>query len=202
MNRNSAWLRPHGRPWQRGPARPVYENPWMALTAYDAIAPTGVPADYTVVHFKNLAIAILPLHADGTVTLVGQNRFPHGDYVWEIPEGGGALNANPLDSAKRELREETGLQAGGWMEILRLQMSNSITDERAVGFLATDLTDGDIDPDPTEDIVRVRIPFPDALEAVASGDIVDALTVAMLLRCHHMAVRGKLPEQLAKYVLA
>ena len=87
MPQKPDWLRPHGEPWRRGPARPIYENPWISVTEYDATAPTGAPALYGLVGFKNLAIAVLPLHDDGTVSLVGQYRFSSGAYSWEIPEG-------------------------------------------------------------------------------------------------------------------
>lgn len=196
-----AWLKPHGRPWKRGETRRVYDNPWLQIDEIDAIAPTGRPALYGQVSFKNLAIAVLPLHDDGTVTLVGQNRFPFGDYSWEIPEGGAPLGEDPLEAGKRELREETGLIAANWRQILSLQLSNSVTNERGVGFLATDLTPGPTEPDDTEDLAVVRAPFREALAAAVAGHIQDALTVAMLLRAHHMAVTGELPGALSRLVL-
>ncbi|MBN9319186.1 MAG: DNA mismatch repair protein MutT [Caulobacterales bacterium 68-7] len=196
-----AWLKPHGRPWKRGETRRVYDNPWLQIDEIDAIAPTGRPALYGQVSFKNLAIAVLPLHDDGTVTLVGQNRFPLGDYSWEIPEGGAPLDEDPLEAGKRELREETGLIAGDWKQILSLQLSNSVTNELGVGFLATDLTPGPTEPDDTEDLAIVRVPFREALAAAVAGHIQDALTVAMLLRAHHMAVTGELPGALSRLVL-
>jgi 8-oxo-dGTP pyrophosphatase MutT (NUDIX family) len=194
-------MRQHGRPWRRSNAQTAWENPWLAIHTYDAVAPTGRPAHYGVVHMKNRAIAVLPLHEDGTVTLVGQNRFVFADYSWEIPEGGGPLDEEPLEAAKRELREECGLEAGEWRQILELQLSNSVTDEMAVGFLATGLTKAETQPDETEDLAIARVPFTDALEAASAGFIKDALTVAMLLRLHHMAVKGELKGGLARLVL-
>ncbi len=194
------WLRPHGRPWIRRAERVVYDNPWLSVHEFDAEAPTGAPAIYGLVHFKNYGIAVLPLHDDGTVTLVGQNRFPLG-YSWEIPEGGGAVDGDPLEGARRELREEAGLEAADWRLILRMQLSNSVTDERAFGYLATGLTAVDADPDPTEDLAVVRVPFAEALEAAVGGHIEDALTVAMLLRAHHMATKGELEGELGRLVL-
>ena len=197
------WLRPHGIPWRRGLARAVYDNPWISLTEFDATAPTGAPALYGLVGFKNIAIAVLPLHDDGTITLVGQHRFPAGDYSWEIPEGGGPLADDPLDSARRELREETGLVAAHWREVLRMQLSNSVTDEKAVCYLATGLSQADAvaHGDDTEDIAIVRVPFREALDAALAGWIEDALTVAMLLRTYHMAREEGLPDALARAVL-
>jgi 8-oxo-dGDP phosphatase len=204
MTNEPSWLQPHGAPWRRGPARLIYDNPWIRITEFDATAPTGRPALYGVVGFKNLAIAILPVHDDGTITLVGQHRFPLADYTWEIPEGGGPLADDPLESAKRELREETGLEAASWAEVLRMQLSNSVTDELSVGYLATGLSPspGGAEPDETEALALARAPFREALEAATSGKIKDALTVAMLLRGYHMAREGALPRALARAMLS
>lgn len=198
-----AWLRPHGRPWRTQSSRILYDNPWIGLTEHEATAPSGqLVRDYGVVRFKNLAVAVLPLHADGTVTLVGQNRLPAGDYSWEIVEGGGSVDEPPLEAAKRELREETGLEAADWRLILpRMQLSNSTTDERGVGFLALELTPGEIEPDETEDIAVERVPFLEALGAAVAGWMPDVMTVAMLLRAHHMADAGELPPDLARRML-
>ena len=202
MSGKPDWMVSHGRPWQAGPAKLIYDNPWLSLTEYPAVAPTGKDALYAVVGFKNIAMAILPLHDDGTVTMVGQNRFPLHDYSWEIPEGGAPLDEDPLEGAKRELAEETGLQAAEWRQILRLQLSNSVTDERAIGYLATGLSPGPgRPPDDTEDLASARVPFGEALRLATEGQIQDSLTVAMLLRAHHMAVSGELPRQLAQIML-
>jgi 8-oxo-dGTP pyrophosphatase MutT (NUDIX family) len=197
-----AWLKPHGRPWGVASEKTVYENPWITLTEYQAIAPTGRPALYGKVAFKNRAIGVVPLHADGTVTLVGQNRFAHANYSWELPEGGALLDEDPLDGAKRELAEEVGLQAADWRSILTMELSNSVTDEICHGFLALDLTPAQSAPDETEDLAMVRVPFGEALDAAVSGHMPDSLTVALLLRVHHMAVKGELPADLARLVLA
>lgn len=202
MSQKPSWRQPHGQPWRAGPARRLYDNPWITLEEYDATAPTGAAALYGVVRFKNLALAILPLHEDGTVTLVGQNRFPHADYSWEIPEGGGPLDGDPLEHAQRELREEVGLEAADWREVLRAQLSNSVTDERAVGFLALGLTPVDQAPDETEDLAVARVPFRDVLETALAGHMPDMLTVAMLLRAYHMAREGALPSALARRLLS
>ncbi len=201
--RKPAWLRPHGAPWVRGAATPVFDNPWISVTTYAATAPTGAAATYGLVGFKNVAVAILPLFEDGTTVLVGQHRFPAGDYSWEIPEGGGPLDHDPLESARRELAEETGLQAAEWREILRAQLSNSVTDERAVGYLATGLSPaaGDARPDDTEALAQVRVPFREALDAAVDGHLQDALTVAMLLKAFYMAQRGLLAPALSRAML-
>ncbi len=203
MSQKPDWLVAHGRPWDLGAPRRIYDNPWIGVFEHDAVAPTGRDALYGVVRFKNFAMAILPLHEDGTVTMVGQNRAPCADYSWEIPEGGGPLGDDPLTSAQRELLEETGMVAGHWQQILKMQLSNSVTDEVAIGYLATDLTQQVSEPqgDATEDIARARVPFRAALEAATEGHILDSLTVAMLLRAYHMAKEGHLLGGLSRAML-
>ena len=198
-----SWLRAHGRPWTRGPARLVYDNPWIRVTEYAATAPTGNPATYGLVSYKNLAIAVLPLFDDATTVLVGQNRFPLMQYSWEIPEGGGPLEVDPLESARRELAEEAGLEAAEWREMLRAQLSNSVSDERAIGYLALGLSAArDLHhADDTEALETVRVPFREAFDAAMAGDLEDVLTVAMLLKAHHMARQGSLPPALAQAMI-
>ncbi|KQW70329.1 DNA mismatch repair protein MutT [Phenylobacterium sp. Root77] len=203
MSQKPAWLTEHGKPWLRGDSKVAYENPWITITEHDATAPTGAAAFYGVVGFKNYALAVLPIDADGAVVLVGQHRFPFADYSWEIPEGGGPKSEDPLAGAQRELAEEAGLAAGDWQEVLRVQLSNSVTDELAIGYLATDLKPAPEvrHADDTEDIAIVRVPFREALAAATEGHIRDALTVAMLLRAYHMAREGLLSASLARAML-
>lgn len=203
MPKKPAWMRTQGQPWRRGPGRVVYDNPWIRVTEFDATAPTGNPALYGLVSFKNLAIAILPLHADGTVPMVGQHRLPFGDYSWEIPEGGGLRDRDPLESAKRELAEETGLAARNWREVMRLQLSNSVTDELAIGYLALDLHPSEVghEADDTEALATARVPFREVLDAAMAGEIQDVLTVAMLLKAYHMAREGALSPDLVRAML-
>jgi 8-oxo-dGTP pyrophosphatase MutT (NUDIX family) len=203
MSDKPAWLRPHGTPWKRGPERLVYDNPWISVSEHAAVAPTGRPATYGVVNFKNLAIAVLPIHDDGQVVLVGQHRFALEGYSWEIPEGGSPIGEDPLAGAKRELAEETGLVAAEWREVLRAQLSNSVTDERAVGYVAIGLSNSGHghEMDDTEDLAIVRAPFREALDAALAGHLEDVLTVAMLLRAYHMAREGLLPAALSRRML-
>jgi 8-oxo-dGTP pyrophosphatase MutT (NUDIX family) len=203
MTDKPAWLRPHGEPWKPGIERVAFESGWITVTEQVAIAPTGRPSPYGLVRFKNLAVAVLPVHEDGTIVLVGQHRFPLGDYTWELPEGGSPLAEDPLEGAKRELAEETGLAAADWREVMRVQLSNSVTDERMVGYLATGLSPAVAThaADETEAIALVRAPFREALEAAMAGHIADMLTVAMLLRGYHMAREGSLPGALARAML-
>ena len=131
--------------------------------------------------FKNKAIAIVPLDDAGNTWLVGKDRYTLGIYSWELPMGGAPYDEDPLAAAKRELKEETGLTAKLWTEIMRLHVSNSITDEEGYVFVARDLEEGATAFDETEDLQIRKLPFKDAIAMVRLGEITDAMTVAALL---------------------
>jgi 8-oxo-dGDP phosphatase len=198
---NADWLRAHGHPWTAGPPERIHENPWFATDVYAGVAPTGVAATYYLLHYKNTATGVVPLHEDGTVTLVGQWRFPFRLYSWELPEGGAPLGEAPEAGARRELREEAGLIASEMRHILELKLSNASSDETAHLYLATGLTPTEMERDATEALAVARVPFQAALAAIASGAVTDAMTVAALLRVHHMAVAGELEPAVAARLL-
>jgi 8-oxo-dGTP pyrophosphatase MutT (NUDIX family) len=192
---------------RRGPltihdARTVFDNPWIRLTGFDVSAPSGRRFDYTTVEFKRIATGVVPLHDDGTVMLVGQHRFPLDEYSWELPEGGAEPGEPPLEAIKRELAEEGLLAAAEWRQILKMHLSNSVTDEVAFLFLATGLSPASGERDDTEeDLVVRRMPFGEALAMCEDGRITDSLTVAGLLRVFRMAGKGELPSGLNELVL-
>ena len=169
-------------PWQRLSQFEIYENKWIRVTHEEVITPGQTEGIYGVVHFKNFAIAILALDADHNTWLVGQHRYTLDEYSWELPMGGGALKVDALESAQRELQEETGLHGGVWQELMKLHTSNSVTDEVAYVFLAQELEMGKQELEATEsDLVVRRLPFEDALVMVERGEITDAVSVAAIL---------------------
>ena len=178
-------------PWTTLDSRPVYENPWIAVREDRVLRPDGQPGIYGVVHFQSLAIGVVPLTDDGHTVLVGQYRYTLDLYSWEIPEGGGAPDVDPLDSAKRELREETGLTADRWTYLGEAHLSNSATDEVGCIFLAEGLTEGDAEPDETEELRSMRVPFDRVVEMALTGEISDALAVIGLLRADRYLASGR-----------
>ncbi len=162
--------------------RTAYENPWITVWHDEVDRPDGSPGIYGVVHFANLAAGVVALDADDRIVLVGQHRYTLDAYSWEIPEGGVPAGESPLDGARRELREETGVEAGTWQELARVDLSNSISDERAVLFLATDLTHGDAEPEPTEALDLRWVPFDEALAMTIDGRITDVMSVTAIQR--------------------
>lgn len=179
-------------PWQTLSERTAYENPWIRLSHREVLNPAGNPGIYGVVHFKNIAISIVPLDSDGNTWLVGQYRYTLDEYSWEVPEGGGPIGTDPLVSAKRELLEETGITAARWDEVGRLALSNSVSDERGMIFLARDLSFGQACPEDTEELKVKKLPFSEAVEMVLRGEITDALAVASILQVKVMLDEGRL----------
>lgn len=179
-------------PWFTKHICRVYDNPWIEVTHRDVVNPTGGAGIYGVVHFKNLAIGIVPLDAAGNTWLVGQYRYTLGRYSWEIPEGGGPLHEQPLEAAKRELLEETGIRASRWTKLLELHLSNSVTDEHGIAFVAQDLEFGTAQPEETEQLQVRQLPFEEAVQMVLEGEITDALSMAALLKTQEWLRRGML----------
>jgi 8-oxo-dGTP pyrophosphatase MutT (NUDIX family) len=179
-------------PWQTLNAKPVYENPWIQVTEYDVINPSGGKGIYGKVRFKNRAIGVLPLDEHFYTYLVGQFRYTIDQYSWEIPEGGGEMEEDPVDSAKRELAEETGLIASEWSVLQHVHLSNSVSDEFGIVYLARGLRAGPSSPEETEQLQIVKIPFSEAYRMVEENKITDSLSVAAILKVQLMIKDGRL----------
>ena len=183
---------PAHNPWQTLSTEPKYQNPWIKVREDQVLNPKGGAGIYGVVSMQNKAIGIVPVDAAGNTWLVGQYRYTLHEYSWEIPMGGGLLDVPAVESAQRELREETGLLAARWTRIARLHTSNSVTDEEGFVFLAEDLTQADWEPEETEDLRLWKLPLHQAIELVMSDKITDAISVAGLLKAEKiLAARAK-----------
>ena len=177
-------------PWTRLRRREVYDNPWIRVREDEVLRPDGSPGIYGTVHFKNIAVAVVPIDAQGRVILVGQHRYPFDRYFWELPEGGCPEGREePLDSAKRELREETGFSAARWDYLGTLELSNSCTDEIGHLYLARDLTPGPQHTDADEQLAVKAMDFREAWRMAMEGELTESLTVAALARAAHFLDR-------------
>lgn len=172
----------NNNPWQVLSKKEVYDNPWINVKEFDVINPGGGKGIYGKVHFKNLAIGIIALNEQNQIALIGQYRFPIEQYSWEIPEGGGAHGTDPLLSAQRELQEETGLVANNWEKIMELHLSNSVSDELAIVYLATSLQQHQANPEESEVLELKWVDFEQALQWVMENKITDSISVAAILK--------------------
>ncbi len=179
-------------PWKILSEEEKYNNPWIQVTEYGVINPSGNKGIYGKVHFKNHAIGVVPLDEQMNTYLVGQYRFPLNQYSWEIPEGGCPLEEERLVAAQRELLEETGLKAKHWQRILDMYLSNSVCDEDATVYVATGLTQHEAIPEETEQLVIKKLPFDEAYSMVQNGQITDALSVAAILQTKLLLLSGEL----------
>ena len=159
------------------------------------IDPSGRPGIYGVIHFRNLAVGIVPLDEDLNTWIVGQYRYPIQAYSWEIPEGGGRRDLPPLESAKRELLEEVGISATEWQEVLRMHLSNSASDEEAIIYVARELSFQPPEPDHDEELQVRKLPFQQLYHMVMQGEVTDSLTLAAVMKVKLMLDAGTLSVQ-------
>jgi len=188
-------------PWTVHATRTDHENPWLRLETSDVTHPDGSPGIYGVVRMANLATGVLPIDQAGCTWLVGQHRFAFDAFSWELPEGGGAKGVDPQVSAARELKEETGLVAAEYLALGQWQLSNSVTDEVAFGYLAWDLTLGAAAPEPSEALSVERIPFAELLGRIRAGEVTDAFTHLMVFAAMDKARAGLVPTEIAGHLL-
>lgn len=179
-------------PWRVLTSTVKYQNPWISVREDQVLNPSGGAGIYGVVTMKNKAIGIVPVDDAGNTWLVGQYRYPLSEYSWEIPMGGGPVELDVLESARRELREETGLLAARWTRIARLHTSNSVTDEEGFVFLAEGLTPGETEPEETEALRLWKLPLAEAVQMALDDRITDGISVAGLLKAERvLAARAK-----------
>jgi 8-oxo-dGTP pyrophosphatase MutT (NUDIX family) len=168
-------------PWRTQASKEVYDNKWISVREDSVVRPDGEAGIYGVVHFKNIAVGVLALEAD-EVYLVGQYRYTLESYSWEIPEGGCPEGEAPLRAAQRELEEETGLRAEKWEKLGEAHLSNSVSDELAVLFVASGLTQGERNPEGTEQLNVRRVPFGEALRMALAGEMTDAMSLLAIFQ--------------------
>jgi 8-oxo-dGTP pyrophosphatase MutT (NUDIX family) len=169
-------------PWKKLTEKKIYENPWIRVEENEVVRPNGSQGIYGWIHFKNKAIGIIPLDEAMNTWLVGQHRYTLNEYSWEIPTGGVPMSEDSLAGAMRELKEETGLLADDWKELLKIHTSNSVTDEYGFIYIATKLTQHAAEWDETEVLSVKKLPLHQAIDMVMSGEITDSLSIAGLLK--------------------
>lgn len=180
-------------PWKKLSTQNIYENPWIKVEEDQVLNPSGKPGIYGKVLFKNKAVGVVPIDTEGNIYLVGQFRYPLNEYSWEIPEGGSPIGTeNPLETAVRELKEETGLEAQNWELLGKIHTSNSVTDEEGFIYLAQKLIQNMANPEDCEDIKVMKIPFLKAVDMVLNSEITDSISMVGILMAHQKVLRNQL----------
>lgn len=185
-------MNPGPNNWKKLSGRIAYDNPWVQIDEHMVKTPAGTDGIYGIVHFKTNAIAIIPLDEEVNTWIVGQWRYPLGSFEWEVPEGGCPLGTLPEATALRELKEETGLEAGSLQLILEMQLSNSTTNEVSYTYIARDLKMTEAEPEETEDLHIRKLPFQELYEMTMRGEIRDGLSVASILKAKLLLDAGLL----------
>jgi 8-oxo-dGTP pyrophosphatase MutT (NUDIX family) len=182
---------PEANPWTTLHSREAYANPWIRVRHDEVLTPAGTPGIYGVVEYRNHAVGVVPVDDEGHTWLVGQWRYCHGRYEWEIPEGGCPPGESTAECARRELLEETGLEAAVIEPLLRgLQLSNSTTNEVCDLFIARGLTQAQACPEETEQLQVRRLPLAEAVAMARDGRLRDAVSVLALLAVADRLARG------------
>jgi 8-oxo-dGTP pyrophosphatase MutT (NUDIX family) len=185
-------------PWVLRQREVGYDCPYFVAYRDTVAHSSGRIHPYDHVQMKYFGIAILPIDDQGWTTLVGQYRYLLGRFTWELPRGGGSLADPAIDSARRELAEETGYLADHWLALFSASASPGSTDEIAHGFVAWGLHEGLAHPDPQETLLQRRVPFREAVGMTESGEIADLASNALLLGVEARHRAGKLPDGLMK----
>ena len=167
--------------WERLSCRRVYDTDVGIWVCEDEVrAPNGTTAAYTVLHSTD-GVGVLPLDDRQRVTLVGQYRYPHETFSWEIPTGSVGEGEPPEEAARRELREEAHLEAGTLTPLLTYHPNKSLMMETVNLYLGRDLRQGSGERDSTE-LLEVRpFPFDQVLRMVLDGQITDSVTIIATL---------------------
>ena len=173
---------PKNNPWKTTSSKTVYDNPWISVIHNEVLQPDQQPGVYGKVHFKNLAIGIIPIDEEGNTWLVGQYRYVIDQYTWEIPMGGCPLNTDPIETARRELKEETGLSAETFEKVLEVHLSNAVSDELGIVYVARGLTIGEAEPEGSEELALRKLPFEELYQMVLKGEITDSLSCCSVLK--------------------
>jgi ADP-ribose pyrophosphatase len=167
----------------------VYANPWVTVEAHEIVHPNGSAGEHVYVRV-GAACAVVVLDGDD-VLLERQVRFAVDAEVVEIVKGGAAAGESALDCARRETREEIGVEASRWDSLGVLFEVPSIIGAALTVYLARNCTFVPACPEGVESIERFRMPFAQAVEQARSGGIDDAISAAALLRAEAFLSRER-----------
>lgn len=153
-----------------------HRGPVVEVTEDIVRLPNGATSVRQVVHHPG-GVCVAAVDSQGNVAVVRQYRYPFGAHLLELPAGKLEKDEDPFDAVKRELSEETGLEAGTWTELGFIYVSPGISTEKLYLYLATDLRQGQAHPDPNEFLDVEKIPLSELYQMALDGRVSDAKTV-------------------------
>ena len=168
-------------PWTVKGSEIKYKNPWIEVREDAVIRPDGKNGICGVVTMKN-GVSVLPYDAEGNVYLAEEYRYGVERVTIEAISGGVDANESTLETAKRELKEETGLSASEWTDLGSLDPFTSVVVSANHMYLARGLSQGESDQEGTESIRVRKVPFSEALEWAMNGKISHGASVAVILK--------------------
>lgn len=166
--------------WTIKATKKIYESKLFDVFEDDVIRPDGKDGKYSTIHFKSGA-CVLPIDDDENVYLTNQFRYALGRFDLEVIAGA-MDDEKPLEAAKREAREELGIEAEDWAELGKVESDTSITNSTAYLFTARKLTFKEPQSEGTEQIEMVKMKFDEVVEKVLSGEITHGQTCALVLK--------------------
>lgn len=180
----------HG-PWTIQESTRKYENEFIEVIEDQVLQPDGEPGSYATVRMKP-GVSILPLDADGTVTLIRQFRYALGRESLEAVSGAVDGDEPPLEAAQREAREEAGIEAEKWTDLGRVDLDTSIIHCPAQLFLARGLSFTETEREGTEEMESVRLSLAEAVRRVIEGEITHGPSCVLILKAaRHLREQGQ-----------
>ncbi|MDB4614785.1 NUDIX hydrolase [bacterium] len=173
-------MKEHG-PWKIVDSHQAYQDPWVTLRRDEVIRPDGKPGSYVVVNLKP-GVCVLAIDEDRNVYLTKEFHYGVGRVTIECVSGGIEKDEDPLVCAKRELQEELGIEAAQWTHLGQTDPFTANVISPTQMFLAEELTFVDTNPEGTELIERVRVPFSTAIEYVVDSTITHSPSCLTILK--------------------
>ena len=176
-------------PFERLSREVLVENPWHRYCHDRYVQRDGSEGEYFYVDMPG-SCGIVPLFADGTILLLQVRRYLLGGWLWEFPIGGMKPGEEPLAVAQKELAEETGFRAATWTELGRFAPYKGVSNEITWFYLAEELTQGEQDLEPSEEIRVERMPLAEARARLLSQDVLDGQSLSGLVLLDRFLAMG------------
>lgn len=164
----------------------VFDGKLLKIEKDTVNLPNGNTSTREVVRHPG-AVCVLAIDDDYTIYMTKQYRYALAEEVLELPAGKIDKGEKPLEAAKRELKEETGLTADNFVYYGKFYPASGYSDEGLYFYVATDLHKGEQQLDDDEFVKVVAMPLKTAISMCHNGEIPDSKTQALLLRAdYHM----------------